>query len=272
MEYVDVREARIPKLGLGTWMLTGEPCSEVVAEAIRLGYRHIDTAQMYENEAKVGAGIQASGIERDALWITTKLGLDQVAGDRVRPSTHESLRRLGVEYLDLLLIHWPSQTVPLRETLEAMQGLQETGEVRYIGVSNFTPSLLQEALDIAPQILCNQVEYHPFLAQDAIRSLCEMNDLALTSYSPLARGRVAEDPTLKQIGAAHGKSAAQVTLRWLTQQKNVAAIPKASDTTHLRSNLEIFDFELDAEEANRIAGLARGQRLIDPEWAPEWGT
>ncbi|HJL18558.1 MAG TPA: aldo/keto reductase [Sandaracinaceae bacterium LLY-WYZ-13_1] len=271
MEYVDVGGARIPKIGLGTWQLTGEACRDVVEKAIAAGYRHIDTAQMYENEAKVGAAIAASGVDRDALWVTTKLGLDQVSADAVGRSTHDSLRRLGLDYVDLLLIHWPSEEVPLRETLGAMQRLQETGEVRHLGVSNFTPSLLEEARELAP-IVCNQVEYHPFLSQDALRTLCDRHELMLTAYSPLARGEVAKNETLRAIGERHGKSAVQVGLRWLTQQKNVAAIPKTSDPDHLKANLEIFDFELDADDANRIAKLARGERLIDPSWAPEWGT
>lgn len=270
MEYVDVRGANIPKIGLGTWQITGDECRRVVEEAIRLGYRHIDTAQMYENEPKVGAGIAASGVDRDELWVTSKLGLENLRRDAVARSTHESLRRLGLEYLDLMLIHWPSEEVPLRETLEAMAKLQDSGEIRHIGVSNFTPSLLEEALEIAP-VMCNQVERHPFLAQDRIEALCERHELMLTAYSPLARGKVEKNETLRELGEAHGKTASQIALRWLTQHKNVAAIPKASSTDHLRANLDVFDFELDGAEANRIAKLANGERLIDPEWAPDWG-
>ena len=269
MEYVDVRGASIPKIGLGTWQITGMGCQETVEEAIRLGYRHVDTAQAYENEAKVGAGIAASGVDRDDLWVTTKIAHGALGRDDVARSTHESLRRLGLDHVDLMLIHWPSEDVPLSETLEAMMRLQESGEIAHIGVSNFTASLLAQALEIAP-IVCNQVEYHPFLAQDRLRALCERHDLMLTAYSPLARGRVGKDETLRALGAAHGKTAAQITLRWLTQQKNVAAVPKASSREHLKANLEIFDVELDAEEANRVAKLASGVRLIDPEWAPAW--
>ena len=270
MEHVDVRGASIPKLGLGTWELTGDTCRRIVEAAIGMGYRHIDTAQMYENEAKVGAGIAASGVDRDELWVTTKLALDKVDRAGVVKSTHDSLRRLGLDHVDLMLIHWPSQEVPLSETLEAMVRLQETGEIRHIGVSNFTPSLLDEARELAP-ILCNQVEHHPFLGQDRLRAMCERHELMLTAYSPLARGKVAGDPTLREIGEAHGKSASQVALRWLTQHRNVAAIPKSTSAEHLQANLDIFDFELDGQEANRIANLANDERLIDPEWAPAWG-
>jgi 2,5-diketo-D-gluconate reductase B len=273
MEYVEVQGASIPKIGLGTWMLGGESCREIVEKALVLGYRLFDTAQSYDNESKVGAGILAGlgqlGIDRDELWVTTKLSQDNLSRARVEPSVHDSLRRLGLEYVDELLIHWPSTEVPLRETLEAMTDLVEKGYVRHVGVSNFTPPLLEEALQIAP-ILSNQVELHPFLAQDRLLAIAERHELALAAYSPLARGRVARDPVLAEIARARGKTAPQVALRWLTQHANVYATPKAASEEHLRENLDIFDFELSADEANRVAHLARGERLIDPEWAPDW--
>lgn len=274
MDYVEVQGASIPKIGLGTWELEGERCREIVEMALALGYRHFDTAQMYANEAKVGAGLLAGigqmGIERDDLWVTTKLGLDNLTRDRVRRSTHESLKHLALDQVDLLLIHWPSDRVPLRETLEAMMELSSEGLVRYVGLSNFTPSLLEEALSIAP-ILCNQVEYHPLLAQDDMRTICETHELCLAAYSPLARGRVAKNETLRDIGEKYGKSASQVALRWLTQHRNVCAIAKGSTEAHLRANLDVFDFELTAEDVHRIGALARGERIVDPEWAPDWG-
>lgn len=269
MEYVEVQGSRVPKLGLGTWQLEGELCRTMVEKAIAMGYRHIDTAQAYANEAKVGAGIAASGVDREDLWVTTKVWMDNAAADAVVKSTHDSLRRLGLDHLDLLLIHWPSEKVPLSETLGAMEKLMRSGETRYIGVSNFPPSLLRESLEMAP-LQCIQVEHHPYLAQDEIRQLAERRELMLTAYSPLARGEVMEDETLQAIAEETGKSPAQVVLRWLTQHRNVAAIPKSSSVEHLRSNLEIFDFELDAGQANRIAKLAEGKRLIDPDFAPQW--
>lgn len=274
MEYVEVQGASIPKIGLGTWRLEGESCREIVEMALAIGYRHFDTAQAYENEAKVGAGLLAGigqmGIERDELWVTTKLAMDNLTRDRVHKSTHESLKHLALEPIDLLLIHWPSDRVPLRETLSAMMELVDEGLVRYVGVSNFPPALLDEALSMAP-IVADQVEYHPFLAQDRLRAMCEHHDVCLTAYTPLASGRVAEDDTLRRIGERYGKSATQVALRWLTQQRNVAAIPKASSEEHLRANLDIFDFELSADDARAVESLARGERLIDPSWAPDWG-
>jgi diketogulonate reductase-like aldo/keto reductase len=269
MEYVEVQSARVPKLGLGTWQLEGDRCREVVSKALALGYRHIDTAQMYDNEAKVGAALASSGIDREDLLVTTKLGLDNLSADAVTRSTHESLRRLGLAYVDLLLIHWPSQSIPLRETLGAMRRLQESGEARHLGASNFTPALLEEARLIAP-MLCVQVELHPYLSQDALLAMAKRHEMVLTAYSPLARGRVPEDPTLKAIAEETGKTPAQVVLRWLTQHKSVCAIPKASSAAHLAANLDIFDFELDAGQANRIPRLARGERLIDPSFAPRW--
>ncbi|MEC7525971.1 MAG: aldo/keto reductase [Myxococcota bacterium] len=269
MEYVEVQGARVPKLGLGTWQLEGDECRRIVEAAIGMGYRHIDTAQAYENEAKVGAAIAASGVDRDELWVTTKVWMDNAAADAVVKSTHDSLRRLGLDHVDLLLIHWPSQEVPLSETLGAMEKLVRSGEARYIGVSNFTPSLLEESLELAA-LQCVQVEHHPYLAQDRIRQMAERHELMLTAYSPLARGEVNDDDTLKAIGEETGKTPAQVTLRWLTQHRNVAAIPKSSSKEHLKANLEVFDFELDAGQANRIAKLAEGKRLIDPDFAPQW--
>lgn len=275
MEYVEVQGASIPKIGLGTWQLGGERCREIVETALALGYRSFDTAQMYDNEAKVGAGLLAGvgqmGVDRDELWVTTKLGLENLTRDRVHKSSHESLKHLALDHIDLLLVHWPSDRVPLRETLEAMMELVDEGLVRYVGTSNFPLGMLEEALSMAP-ILANQVEYHPFLAQDRMRALCEHHDVCLTAYSPLALGRVANDDTLRAIGERYGKSAAQVALRWLTQQRTVATIPKASSEAHLRANLDVFDFELGAEDARAVEALARGERLIDPEWAPDWSA
>lgn len=276
MQYVEVQGERIPALGLGTWELTSQACRLVMERAIELGYRHFDTAQTYENEAKVGAAIGAairtSGISRDDFWVTTKLAPDHLREERVRKTARESLKRLGLEYIDLLLIHWPSREVPLSETLRAMEDLVDEGLTRYLGVSNFPPSMLEEALEIAP-ILCNQVEYHPYLAQDALLALCRRHDVMLCAYSPFAHGNLGEDDeVLREIAAAHGKTVHQIVLRWLIQQHNVATIPKASNEDHLRENIDIFDFELDHGEMRRIAELDRGERFMDPETAPDWET
>lgn len=265
----EVQGVEVPALGLGTWMLSGEECVEAVVDALELGYRHIDTAQAYENEAEVGRGLARSGLPRDEVWLTTKIWMDDAGHDDVLRTTDLSLERLGVDHVDLLLLHWPNPKVPLSETLGAMRHLQEEGKARYLGVSNFPPDLLDEALDEA-EIFCNQVEYHPFLAQDEVLGICHEWDLLLTAYSPLARGRVMKDETLRAIASDHGKSAAQVALRWLLQQEQVATVPKAASPAHRRSNFEVFDFELSAEEMEQIHALARGERIVDPEFAPEW--
>lgn len=267
MLYVEVRNERIPALGLGTWRLWGEACFQAVTDALEIGYRHVDTAQMYANEDQVGRGVRASGIPRDEIFLTTKIDESNLAAPDVRRSVEGSLHKLGMDYVDLLLIHWPDLAVPLEETLDAMLALQEEGKTRHIGVSNFTPDLFRRATAHAP-IACNQVEYHPFLAQDELLELARANDALLAAYSPIARGRVAEDRTLRQIGGRYGKSPVQVTLRWLVQQANVAAIPKSATRKHLQSNFNIFDFTLSTGEMEAIAALARGERLVDPAGAP----
>jgi 2,5-diketo-D-gluconate reductase B len=265
----EVQGVEVPTLGLGTWRLDGDDCVEAVAHALEIGYRHVDTAQMYGNEEAVGRGIARSGVPRDEIWLTTKVWMENAAFDDVLRSTEASLRRLDVEHVDLLLLHWPNESVPLSETLSAMRRIQDDGAARHLGVSNFPPDLLDEALDEA-EILCNQVEYHPFLSQDHVLEICHEWDLLLTAYSPLARGRVSDDPTLRSIAEAHGRTPAQVTLRWLVQQDQVAAIPKAATPEHRRANLEVFDFELTGDEMEAIHGLSRGERIVDPEFAPDW--
>ncbi|MBW3561036.1 MAG: aldo/keto reductase [Actinobacteria bacterium] len=269
MEHLEVQGFAIPKLGFGTWELTGDECYDAVRHALELGYRHIDTAQAYGNESEVGRAIADSGVDRDDLWVTTKIWRTNLRPDDVRRSTERSLQELGLDQVDLLLIHWPSDEVPLEQTLAAMDDLREAGRTRAIGVSNFTPTLVEEALGLAP-ILCDQVEYHPYLAQTELRDLCVQNDLMLTAYSPLAKGRVPGDETLEEIGDAHGRSAAQVVLRWLLQQDNVVAIPRSSSADHREANLDVFDLELSDDEIGRIDDLAGGRRLIDPAFGPDW--
>jgi 2,5-diketo-D-gluconate reductase B len=200
---------------------------------------------------------------------------DHLAADSLKAAAEESLKKLGTDYVDLLLIHWPNERVPLQETLGAMQELQEAGEVRNIGVSNFTVGLMQEAEEVAESpIFCNQVEYHPFLSQEPVLRWCREHGLLLTAYSPLARGKVLDEPVLERIGETHGKTPAQVALRWMMQQEGVVAIPKASSEDHLRQNLAITDFELSEDEMEEVSGLARGERIIDPSVfpTPEWDT
>ncbi len=269
MIYVNVQQEKVPALGYGTWQLTGAACVEGVADALAIGYRHIDTAQIYDNEAEVGEGMRRADVERDAIFLTTKVWFDRYTRDTLPPSVDASLRKLGTDYVDLLLLHWPSDEVELEETLEAMRQVQEQGKTRHIGLSNYPPSQVRRAQRHAT-IFCNQVEYHPYLSQDELLSLARQTDHMLTAYSPIARGRVADDPALRAIAEAHGKSVVQVALRWLIQQDHVAAIPKASTPEHRRSNFDIFDFQLSDEQMGRIAALDQGLRLGEPAWAPDW--
>ena len=256
MEHQTIKGEKVPSVGLGTYRLTGDTCARAVERALALGYRHVDTAQMYGNEAEVGRGIEGSGLDRGGIFLTTKVWPSDFAHDRVISKTHESLRKLGTDYVDLLLMHWPGDGVPLGETLGAMRELQDEGSVLHVGVSNFSPSLVEEATKHA-EIFCNQVQYHPYRSQDALLEQSKKIDYLLTAYTPLSRGGVQDDATLGEIGEAHGKTATQVTLRWLVQQENVSPIPKATSDEHLRENLEVFDFELSEEEMDRVFSLSR---------------
>jgi len=256
MEYVEAGGARIPKLGLGTWQNTGPTCTETVRTALELGYRHVDTAQVYDNEAAVGEGIAAADVDREDLFLTTKVWRSNLRHEDVIDSVEESLDKLGVDYVDLLLIHWPHPRVPIAETLGAMAQLRERGLVEHLGVSNFTRSQLAEARDaVDAPIVADQVLYHPYKDQSALHEYCVDEGVALTAYSPLARGRVLDDRTLAEIGDQHSKSAPQVALRWLVQQEAVVAIPKTTSREHLQDNLAVFDFELSDDEMARIDAL-----------------
>ncbi len=269
MKHIDINHEPVPALGLGTYSLKGKVCQEAVADAIDIGYRHIDTARMYDNEHDVGLGIQQSGIDRDELFVTTKIWYTDLKHDQMLSATDDSLRQLQLDYVNLLLVHWPSEQVPLKETLEALTKVQQQGKARLIGVSNFPPAMLQEAFSLAP-VVCNQVEYHPYLGQSALINMVREHDALLTAYSPIAQGAVQEDTTLRAIGERYGKTPTQVALRWLMEQDNVAAIPRASSHAHRAANFDIFDFSLTDEDIKQIHTLSRGERLINPHWAPVW--
>ncbi len=253
MEYVTVQDTEIPALGLGTWRMKGPTCRRAVATALELGYRHIDTAQAYGNEQQVGAAISQSGIDREELFLTTKLAGSNRDHDSVIESTRESLDKLETDYADLLLIHQPNSTTPLEETIGAMDELVEEGRVKHIGVSNFGIERLHAAREHADApILTNQVQYHPFWDQTTLLDYCQIHDLMLTAYSPLAHGGAVRDSLLNEVGARYDKTPAQVALRWLVQQENVSTIPKSTNPEHLEANLQIFDFELSSEEMRSI--------------------
>jgi 2,5-diketo-D-gluconate reductase B len=269
MEFLEIQGHRVPKLGFGTFELDGDTCRDAVAHALDVGYRHIDTAQAYGNEHDVGAALEASDVPRDEVFVTTKIWWEDLSRHEVLDGIDRSLERLRTSYVDLALIHWPSPEVEPAEPLRALDRLRADGKIRLAGVSNFTPTLVREALETL-FIACNQVEYHPFLSQEELLGMARARGFMLTAYCPLARGEVLTDPTLEAIAERHGKSPAQVTLRWLVQQGPVAAIPRAAKAAHREENIDIFDFELSEEEMRAIHALEREERLIDPDFAPAW--
>lgn len=261
----------MPALGLGTWQLAGTVCERMVRAALDMGYRHIDTAQVYGNEEEVGTALARSGVAREEVFLTTKVWMEKLEYDDVLASTEESLRRLRTDYVDLLLIHWPNPQVPLARTLEAMMELRERGRARAIGVSNFPTALVRQAVEeVGAPIFSNQVECHALLSQQRLLDFQRPRGIILTAYSPLAHGRLPAHSTLQAVGRRHGKSAAQVALRWLIEQEGMAAIPRSANVARAKANLEIFDFELSAEDKAAINALQGNIRTIDPTWAPEW--
>jgi 2,5-diketo-D-gluconate reductase B len=271
MQFVEANGARIPAIGLGTWELRGRACARLVEQALKLGYRHIDTAQAYENEREVGEGVRASGVKRDDIFVTTKVWTTHFAPNDLERSTKESLVRLRLPEVDLLLLHWPNPQVPLSETLGALAHAKKLGLTRNIGVSNFTVALIEQAIAECPEpLVCDQVEYHPYLDQTKVREACAQHGLALVAYSPIAKGRIRNDRALARIGDRYGKSAAQVCLRWLVQQ-NVSAIPRTSKLERLSENINIFDFELSEPDMTQISQMGSAKtRLTDFGFAPKW--
>lgn len=270
MEYVELQDEKIPAIGLGTWQLT-ENTAEAVENAIKLGYTHIDTAQAYGNEEGVGSGIQNADIDRDEIWLTTKVWRDNLNKENLKESVEESLNKLETDYVDLLLIHWPFSEMDLEAVLKEMDELVEEGKARNIGISNFTAEQTRKAQELSEHdLLTNQVEYHPFLDQDEVLGECRNQNMMLTAYSPLARGDVIGNETLQEIGEKYGKSEVQVALRWLIQQNGVCAIPKATSLEHQKSNLDIFDFKLSEREMREIFDLTSNDRKVDPDFGPNW--
>jgi diketogulonate reductase-like aldo/keto reductase len=270
MHALAVKGLKVPALGLGTFQSEGNSCYRAVTEALAIGYRHIDTAQMYGNEAEVGRAIKESGVPRDEIFLTTKIWRDNIAHDALIAGTDASLARLGLDYIDLLLIHWPNPAVPLAESLDALMEVQAARKARAIGVSNFnTTQLAQSIAYTGGKIITDQVEYHPYLNQDKILATLRKEGLFLTAYCPLARGDVADDAVLHKIAVDHGKTPAQVALRWLIQQGDVCAIPKTTQPERLRENFAVFDFDLTPGEMADIDLLKGNKRLILPN-AGHW--
>lgn len=271
MLVVEAHNARIPAIGLGTWELRGRTCARLVEQALRIGYRHIDTAQAYDNERDVGEGLRAARLPRQEVFVTTKVWWTHFAPRDLEASVKESLAKLRLAEVDLLLLHWPNPAVPLADSIGALCRMRQLGLTRHVGVSNFTVALIEQAAKLsAAPLMTNQVEYHPYLDQSKVIGACRRHGIAVTAYSPIARGRVSGDEVLERIGRRHDKTSAQVALRWLIEQQ-IVAIPRTSRLERLAANLAIFDFELSPEEMAEISALARhDDRVVNPSWAPAW--
>jgi 2,5-diketo-D-gluconate reductase B len=270
---VEAHGARIPLVGLGTWDLRGRTCVRIVEQALRLGYRHIDTAELYDNEGEVGEGLRASDVARQDVFVTTKVWPSHFGARELERSAKESLQRLRLPQVDLLLLHWPNPQIALRETVGALCKVKRMGLTRHIGVSNFTVALVEEAVTLADEpLVCNQIEVHPFIDQSKVIAACRRHGMAIVAYSPVARGGVKSDKVLARIGKAHGKTAAQAALRFLMQQ-GIVVIPRTSRPERLAENLALFDFELSAAEMAEIGRLAhRDGRIVDYAFSgsPKW--
>jgi diketogulonate reductase-like aldo/keto reductase len=270
---LEANGARLPVIGLGTWELRGRTCARIVEQALRLGYRHIDTAEMYDNEREVGEGVRASGVKRGEVFVTTKIWPSHFAPRELARAARDCLVRLRLTEVDLLLLHWPNPQVPLADTLGALAKAKRDGLARHIGISNFTVALIEEATRLSAEpLVCDQVEYHPHLDQTKVIAACRAHGMAVVAYSPIGRGSLRDDDVLARIGKAHGKTAAQVSLRYLVQQE-IVVIPRTSKVERLAENAAIFDFALSHAEMAEITALAHpGGRLVDWAYAgrPNW--
>ena len=273
MDAIITRGVAIPRLGFGTFRMPGADAQPVVESALAIGYRHIDTAAMYENEAAVGAAIAASGIRRDDLVVTTKVWHDQLAPDALHRAFDASLRKLGLDQVDLYMIHWPSRDMDMAATLKALTSLQERGLTRAIGVCNFNLPMIRRAVEeIGAPIASVQLEYHPFLSQTPMLGYLRAKGIPLTAYAPLAQGRAASDPTLAALGRKRGASAAQMAVAWLLDQEGVIVIPKAGRSESQKANLEARSIGLDDDDRTAIGALPKDQRFVRPPFAPDWNA
>jgi 2,5-diketo-D-gluconate reductase B len=271
LEYLQTQGISLPRLGLGTFRMQGDVCRAAVESALALGYRHIDTAEMYGNEDAIGAAIASSGVARADLHITTKVWNENLAPDAIRRAFDASLKKLRLDQVDLYLVHWPAKTMNLPAMFETLVKLKQEGRTRAIGVANFNIALLKTVVEkIKAPIACNQIEYHVFLDQAPVRNYLAAKSIPLVAYCPLAQGRVASDETLMAIGRKHGASATQVALKWLLDQDGVAAIPKASRPESQKANLDALHIGLDDEDRAAIAGLPKNKRFVNPGFAPAW--
>lgn len=273
MHVVEAHGARIPTIGLGTMTLKDETCVQAVKIALQLGYRHLDTAAFYGNEKENGEGLRASGVKREAVFITTKVRQENLTPDDFQRSVDQSLANLQLPYVDLLLIHWNNPQVPFEMSVGSLCRAKKDGKAKHVGVANFTTTMLDQAWKVTTEpLVCNQIEMHPFINQDKVLAASTKHGMAVVAYCPIARGKVPGAEALERIGKAHGKSSAQVSLRYLVQMGTVA-IPRTATPDHLKQNLDVFDFKLsDAEMAELKALNATNMRVVNPPHAPQWDT
>ena len=268
---VNAQGLNMPKLGLGTWPMLDEECTRAVEQALKLGYRHIDTAAAYNNEDAVGQALVNSPTPREQIHVTTKVWWDQLQPDAMRHSMDRSLKALRSDYVDLFMIHWPTTDWDLPRTIETLVSFKKQGMARNIGVANFPLPLLSKVVEeLGAPLSAIQVEYHVLLGQNTLLDYARQHDLALTAYTPLARNKVSDVPQIQQIAAKHGVLPTQVALKWLLDQPNIAAIPKASSEANQLANLASLDVQLDDEDRALIAGLSKRERQVSPDFAPVW--
>lgn len=270
---VNANGAQIPAIGFGTFRMPGADVLRMVPAALKLGYRHIDTAQIYGNEAEVGEAIAGSGVARGDIFLTTKVWVSSYRHDDFIKSVDESLTKLRTDHVDLLLLHWPKSDVPLAERIGALNEVRDAGKVRHIGVSNFNTALMAEAVKLSKApLVTNQVEYHPYIDQSTVLKAARDSGMSITAYYAMADGKVISDPAIKAIAAAHGRSEAQIVLRWLVQQDGVVTLSKTVSEDRARNNFEIFDFELSGNEMQALHALAKADgRIVNPaNLAPQW--
>jgi len=271
MDYLHTQGLRIPKLGLGTFRLEGDACQPAVESALALGYRHIDTATMYDNEAEIGAALAQAALPRDSLHITTKVWHDQLKPAEMERALETSLSKLRLSQVDLYLVHWPSPDMDLKAIYVTLERMQADGRIRAYGVCNFTVPLLRESIEgYGAKLACNQIEYHLLLDQTPVRRYLAQHGVPIVAYCPLAQGKLADHPVLAQIAARHGATPAQVALRWLLDQDHVAAIPKAGRRESQQANLDALKLQLSEEDRRQIAALPKDQRLVKPGFGPVW--
>jgi 2,5-diketo-D-gluconate reductase B len=277
MTVVEVNGATIPAIGLGTMTLKEQACIDAVKTALKLGYRHLDTAERYGNEEWVGEGLHQglaeTGLKREDVFVTTKVYWDKLAPGDFERSVEESLAKLKLPFVDLLLIHWNNPKVPLSDSIASLCAAKQKGQTKHVGVANFTTTMLDEAAKLTTEpLVTNQIEVHPFIDQSKVLAACGKYGISVTAYCPIARGKVPGNETLERIGKAHGKSSSQIALRYLVQQ-GIVPIPRTANPDHLAANLAVFDFHLSEEEMAEIAALKRPDgRVVNPPHAPKWDS